>query len=207
MKIIFDLDGTLICCKKRIYDLFMDLSKNTTLDYDKYWALKFQGLSNELILKNQLMYSDERCEDFVFQWMEAIESEEYLSRDSVFDGVFDTLDFLKNSGCDLYICTARQSRESTINQLKRLKIYNYFEEILVTAQKEDKKTTLICSDIGWSDSDWILGDTGHDIRAGQVIGLNTCAVLTGIMTRERLIPYEPDFIIKDVSEFRSVKWK
>ena len=43
MKIIFDLDGTLICSKKRLHRLFLDLAGVTNLKFKSYWDLKHQG--------------------------------------------------------------------------------------------------------------------------------------------------------------------
>ena len=58
MKIIFDLDGTLICSKKRLHKLFLDLTKATNFELQSYWNLKHQGKRNEDILRDEFGFSE-----------------------------------------------------------------------------------------------------------------------------------------------------
>ena len=44
MKIFFDLDGTLINSKMRLYSLFQELVSASNLSFDEYWNLKKKKL-------------------------------------------------------------------------------------------------------------------------------------------------------------------
>lgn len=196
MKIIFDLDGTLICSKKRLHKLFLDLTGVTNLKFKSYWDLKHQGKTNEDILRSQLSFSELEIEVFLKNWMIKIEADYYLGLDTLIPDAYKALENL-NKSHDLFICTARQSISQTQKQLKKLSIFNYFKDIFVTEQKVDKFQILSNSNISFTSKDWIIGDTGNDINTGKKIGVQTCAVLSGFMSKSSLIGYSPDLIIED----------
>jgi len=201
MKIIFDLDGTLICSKKRLYELFCDLVGNRDLSFNSYWQLKFDGNSNQDILNNKFNYCDKETDFFITNWMEKIEKDCYLEMDRPIIGVHD---FLKNLSRDnqLYICTARQSKAQAMKQLKALDILGFFCEIFVSEQKYSKIDLLINSGIAFSKQDWFVGDTGHDINTGKQLGIQTCAVLSGFMSEKVLKSYSPDLIADNITLLR-----
>lgn len=198
MKIIFDLDGTLICSKKRLYELFCDLTETRELSFDLYWDLKFLGYTNEDILRNQLKFTANEIELFVSSWMYNIESDEYLKMDTLIDGAENFLRKISESN-KLYVCTARQSISQVTEQLTKLGILCFFQEIFVTEQKKTKKQLLLDSDLIFSIDDVFVGDTGHDIMTGKELGMTTFAVLSGFMSKEKLQFYSPDFIVNDIT--------
>lgn len=198
MKIIFDLDGTLICSKKRLHVLFCDLVKTDELNFDAYWNLKFTGHSNQDILKNKFGYSADEVELFVQHWMLNIESNQYLDMDSLIVGADKFLCKMSKTN-ELYVCTARQSVPQVIEQLKKLCILDFFKKIFVTEQIKSKKQLLIDSALVFSSQDCFIGDTGHDIMTGKELGMTTFAVLSGFMSRAKLQLYSPDFIVNDIT--------
>ncbi|SDG53233.1 HAD family hydrolase [Phytopseudomonas seleniipraecipitans] len=200
MKIIFDLDGTLICSKKRLYELFCDLVNNRQLDFNAYWELKFSGCSNQDIIRDKFQYSQDRVDNFVACWMGDIEDNHYLAMDTPIVGLAGFLD-RASSNHKLYVCTARQSAEQVKKQLQRLAILDFLEGVFVTEQKSSKAELLLESGIVFSKRDWFVGDTGHDIKTGKEIGTQTCAVLSGFMSEVALKCYNPDIIINDVTLF------
>lgn len=200
MNIIFDLDGTLIDSKERLYQLFQRLVPISTLTFDQYWRFKHNRLSNELILSTEFGYSDDDIRRFVQAWMGLIESAEFLSMDSSFYGVEETLVRL-GAQARLHVCTARQSRESAVAQLESLGLLNYFESLMVTEQKCSKDFIIGRHVSHLKREDWLIGDTGSDIKVAQSLGINSCAVLSGFMSRDALVGYEPTRIIDSVVRF------
>ncbi len=198
MKIIFDLDGTLICSKKRLYELFCDLTKSRKLSFSEYWGFKFRGYSNQDILKKEFDYSEEKIKKFITLWMNKIEDSYYLEMDAVIEGLQEFLEKISINN-QLYICTARQSIAQVNTQLKKLAILEFFEDIFVTEQSSTKAELLLNSGMVFSENDWFVGDTGHDIKTGQQLGVKTCAVLSGFMSESALKGYEPDSIINNVT--------
>ncbi len=198
MKIIFDLDGTLICSKKRLYELFCDLINSRELSFSDYWEFKFSGCSNQDILKNVFDYPEEKINKFFTLWMDKIEDSYYLEMDTVIEGLQEFLEKVSINN-QLYICTARQSVVQVKAQLKNLAILEFFEDIFVTEQCSTKTELLLNSGMVFSENDWFVGDTGHDIKTGQQLGIKTCAVLSGFMSESALKGYEPDSIINNVT--------
>ena len=199
MKIIFDLDGTLICSKKRLYELLCNLIQSRDLSFSDYWNLKYIGNSNQDILRERFDCTQDEISNFVNGWMKKIESDYYLEMDTLIDGTIEFLErIIQNNS--LYICTARQSTSQVAKQLESLSISKYFENIFVTEQKNSKAELLKNSGLKFTKHDWIIGDTGHDIITGKEIGINTCAVLSGFMSLDALIGYSPDIIVANIAK-------
>ncbi len=50
----------------------------------------------------------------------------------------------------------------------------------------------------------VIGDTGHDIACGKILGARTIAVATGSWTRDQLAQHAPDFLFDDLSDVDGV---
>lgn len=199
MNIFFDLDGTLIDSRTRLYDLFIELSK-IDITFDEYWFLKRQMISNQdILIKN--LFSQEQVSYFTDKWMEKIELPHYLGKDRKFDFTTQVLQALKKKGYKMFVITARQSIEEANNQLKDLGIFEYFDDFLVTEQRFEKCDLIKNYKVKITSNDFMVGDTGVDIKAGKTLGMKTVAVLTGFRSKENLVSYCPDYIYKDILEF------
>lgn len=198
MKIIFDLDGTLICSKKRLHELFCDLVNSRELDFSAYWDLKFNGCTNQDILREKFNYTDCLVANFVNDWMSKIETSYYLNMDTLIKDASEALHGFSQHH-DLYICTARQSAVQAVLQVQNLGILGFFKQIFVTEQNKSKIELINGSGLSFSSDDWFVGDTGHDILTGKALNIKTCAVLSGFMSKEALKAYDPDYIISSIS--------
>lgn len=199
MNIFFDLDGTLIDSRRRLYQLFQHLAPESKLTFEEYWEFKRNKVSNETILTKEFRFGPERVDRFVNDWMGKIETSEFLDLDQNFPGMHAALERLKRQAT-LFVCTARQTRKSTIDQLERLGLLNYFEDAMITEQRVSK-AKLIARISSLMPHDWIIGDTGLDIQAGRALGINTCAVLSGFLNEASLRPYMPDLILHRAADF------
>ena len=198
MNIIFDLDGTLICAKERLYRLFSDLVPEAKLTFDQYWQFKHARMSNLDILGSRLGFDEAMLRQFEANWMSLIEDEEYLCLDTPINGALECLEVLAAEN-SLYLCTARQSVSRAKEQLEKLGFAAFFEKLLVTQQSVTKESLILGEVANLSGRDWIIGDTGKDIETGKLLKMNTCAVLSGFMNELNLIKYEPDKLLADVS--------
>ncbi|MDO9187852.1 MAG: HAD hydrolase-like protein [Bacteroidia bacterium] len=199
IKIFFDLDGTIIDSKNRLYDLFVALT-GIDISFDEYWLIKKDMVSNEDIL-NRFLYTPDQIKSFRANWMDKIEQPEYLNKDQKFTFTQDVLETLQSNNYELYLITARQSKERVKVQLQDLDLLKYFKKLLVTEQKVKKQYLITQLDIKLSKNDFMVGDTGMDILTGKRIGVKTVAVLTGFRSKEQLLIYSPDFIYNDILEF------
>jgi len=198
MRVVFDLDGTLICSRERLYRLFLSLTKDSSIDYRLYWSCKFNGDSNQDILRKKLNYSEREVDCFVQSWLDLVESDYYLKMDMAIPGAVEFLEDLSEDN-ELYLCTSRQSISQTYKQLEDLNLLSFFQRVFVTEQKISKFELLKKSNIAFTNDDWLVGDTGHDIVTGKEIGVKTCAVLSGFMSSVLLTGYLPDMIVQDVT--------
>jgi len=199
MNLFFDLDGTLVDAKDRLYSLFIDISK-LNITFAEYWEKKQNMISNEDILRANL-FAPEEVDHFSNRWMENIESDDYLEKDKKFEFTDDVLKGFKKRGAHLFVITARQSKEQAVKQLKNLFLDEYFTEILVTEHKTDKTELIKNFKIDISSSDYLIGDTGLDIKTGKDLGIKTVAVLSGFRNKERLLAYKPDYIYQNILHF------
>lgn len=200
MNIVFDLDGTLIDSKSRLYQLFQHIVKQSDFTFEQYWALKKNKVSHYTILTEKFNFNTDELEKFNDIWMDKIESNKFLSLDTLINGVDNILKIL-STNANLYVCTARQHKPPVINQLKKFNINQYFTDVLVTEQKYSKQKLIGARVSCLSSNDWLVGDTGHDIETGKVLGMNTCGVKTGFQSERILCTYTPTILLESVTEF------
>jgi phosphoglycolate phosphatase len=201
MKIFFDLDGTLIDSRERLYRLFQHLVPASALTFDDYWNDKRNKINHSEILKTKFSYLQEEVIEFQERWMEQIELPEWLAFDKPFNGVTAFLKELKMNNT-LYLVTARQFESTALLQLTDYGWGDIFTKVFVTAQRTDKAEQIKSSLITTGIADWFIGDTGNDIQTGKQLGMKTAAVLSGFLNKEKLLEYEPDIIINTVIDFK-----
>lgn len=200
MKIFFDLDGTLIDSKSRLYHLFQEIVPKSNLEFEEYWIHKKNGISHSVLLSSMFNFSESDILLFENKWMKLIETKDWLKYDRPIAGVTDYLKSLKQQGFVLYVVTARQFKSVVFDQIESFGWDTFFEEILVTEQQSSKKS-LIEPHLSISEINWIVGDTGLDIKTGKLLGMKTVAVLSGFLNYDVLIKYSPHYIYQNVLEF------
>ncbi|MEN0053967.1 MAG: HAD hydrolase-like protein [Mucilaginibacter sp.] len=194
--IFFDLDGTLIESRPRLYQLFQHMVPSSKLTFDEYWLYKRNKITHREILQHAFSYTDDEIKRFEREWLTCIELPEWLALDKPFEGVSDYLSALKNKN-RLFIVTARQSENQALEQINHFGWLKYVESVFVTGQIQEKHD-LIKGRINVTPEDWFVGDTGKDIQTGKHLGINTAAVLTGFLSEKKILEYNPDIIEKEV---------
>ncbi len=196
VNIFFDLDGTLIDSRERLYLLFQYLVPKSGMNFNEYWDLKRNKHNHSSILKNHFDYTAENIQNFETKWMHEIELSNWLDYDRPFEGIYACLMAL-NKDNKLYLVTARQSEEIALRQISKFGWIDLFEKVFVTGQKVEK-FDLIKRNVDVSSDDWFVGDTGKDIQTGKLLGVRTAAVLSGFLSKKHLLEYEPDLIADNV---------
>jgi phosphoglycolate phosphatase len=180
--------------------LFQDLTPDSSLSYEQYWAFKKRRISNETILASEMGYDQSRVSKFLANWMTKIESPSYLQLDSSFARIHATLTQLRQNA-DLHVCTDRQKRQPVLDQLADFNLLKFFKQVMVTEQRHSKESMIAMHVADIRMQDWMVGDTGKDVETGKVLKIKTCAVLSGFLSIESLRYYNPDLIIDSVADF------
>lgn len=206
-----DLDGPIINCEKRYYEVYKDIVINLCGDpipKEEYWNKKRNRISEENILKQ----SNVKINDFDhFRDMKIslIEEEKYLEMDSLHKDSRQLLKNMKSVFGTIILITLRRNNIALEKQLNKFNIRQYFDFILSGFNNEippwkvkvDLFHTVISADDLSILKGSFIGDTETDILAGKQLGFKTIAVLSGIRSKEILEKYNPDYIINDLREF------
>lgn len=196
--IFFDLDGTLIDCSWRLYNLFQELNSASKLSYDEYWEIKRRPTNQKKLLCGMFDFSEDELNKFQSAWMEKVEDKERLATDIVFDEVIEVLGKLQKTN-NMYLVTHRQSKIKAEQQAEWLGIAKYFKNFLVT-ERRISKADLILQTLKVSENDILVTDTGEDIKEGKLLGIKTVAVSSGSLNSGVLAEYFPDKVFKTVGE-------
>ncbi len=166
--IFFDLDGTLVNPKKRLYKLFIELS-GSNIGYDEYWKYKKKGLNQVQML--ELVGYEFQHQLFKKAWLEEVERQDLLSFDDVFDDVFSTLEFAKANSIRMIIVTNRQSYDNLMWELEKIGISDFFDEVITTYQKCSKDRAILSAEIDTTNA-FFVGDSKEDMDAAAALGIS-----------------------------------
>jgi phosphoglycolate phosphatase len=204
--IFFDLDGPLLDVSPRYVALHHDLLRELGregMPAATYWQRKRARVPEERILEE--IGAGDLAGDYLPRRLGRIETPEYLRFDCAWPWAHETLAALRRQHT-LVIVTARAQRVLLLDQLDRLGLTPFFEEILSmpAGDRVDRQKARLIGDFlvrhGLDAEGWMVGDTEADIGAGRLVGLGTVGVLTGIRDRQFLLPAEPDHLLADIRE-------
>ena len=131
--------------------------------------------------------------------MQLIEDKEFLKYDILYDRAEELVKELSKQN-NVYIVTARQSKEKAQCQIKNLlKCHKSIKDILVTKRKTSKYD-LIKQNVFVTNKDYFIGDTDEDILAGKKLKIKTIGLYSGFFNKEFLSKFKPDLLLKDIQE-------
>lgn len=140
--VAFDLDGTLLDSKQRhkiVLDKVLD-DFGIQLDTSDLITFKLDGYSNkDYLIRKKIVNVDKICA----KWIELIEVENYLEYDKLYNDTISFLEFCKCENYKIVLVTIRANKFNAYNQLKKLKIFSFFDSIFVLSLKESKTKVLI----------------------------------------------------------------
>ena len=184
--IITDLDGTILDDSLRHYRCYVDIINSfggKCISQQDYWDAKRDGLNRRELLRLSCFRGT--YDDYLNSWVNLIETDEYLQFETLKNNALDTLIFLKDNSEKLILATMRQNRENLIRQLKKLNIFDFFDEIITANPLLTTKAEGLMKYYG--DIGYFIGDTEADLSAGQAIGFSFIFVEDGIRNANRNI--------------------
>lgn len=202
---IFDWDGTLVDSENHIVSSLEYASGQLglpNLGYDAYKNIIGLGMK-EALLSLYPNLSDRDVEKMRSAYADFFFRSEMTER-NLFDGVIDTLTFLKEQGVNLAVATGK-SRNGLNLALKSTGLGRYFDIERCADETRSKPHPMmleeICKYYGASRSECVMvGDTVYDLEMASRIGMDSIGVSYGVHETERLSLHAPREIIDHFSE-------
>lgn len=201
--LFIDLDGTIIDASARLYRLHQDMVQKvgftTPHSREEYIALKQIPIPEEEIIS---FITEPTQRNFYLQQRERnIEAWNYLALDVLFPWAKEALELLKKHNT-LILCTRRRNEKQVLKQLHHLGINNLFHDSIISPEQKKEKIETHPQFV--KKRSIIIGDTEEDIETGKKVGIKTIAVLSGYRNKEFLQKYEPDLIVENIKELKSI---
>ena len=210
---IFDLDGTLVDTapdfKNSINYMLNELNESeVSLDEIRNWVgYGARELIRRTVVDKNIPHDEKRIEEmlkiFLLHYTHNIDDDSVL-----FNNVKNVLEFLKNNGIKLAVCTNKMERLSNI-LLEKLNVLHMFDYLVggdsLRKSKPDPFPLLnICEKLNTEISDSIMiGDSVTDLNAGKGAGMPVVLVSYGY-TDNKDIYNEADLVINDFSQLKEL---
>ena len=210
---IFDLDGTLVDTapdfKNSINYMLNELNESeVSLEEIRNWVgYGARELIRRTVVDKNIPHDEQRIEEmlkiFLLHYTHNIDDDSVL-----FNNVRNVLEFLKNNGIKLAVCTNKMERLSNI-LLEKLNVLHMFDYLVggdsLRKSKHDPFPLLnICEKLNTEISDSIMiGDSVTDLNAGKGAGMPVVLVSYGY-TDNKDIYNEADLVINDFSQLKEL---
>lgn len=210
---IFDLDGTLVDTapdfKNSINYMLNELNESeVSLEEIRNWVgYGARELIRRTVVDKNIPHDEQRIEEmlkiFLLHYTHNIDDDSVL-----FNNVRNVLEFLKNNGIKLAVCTNKMERLSNI-LLEKLNVLHMFDYLVggdsLSKSKPDPYPLLnICEKLNTEISDSIMiGDSVTDLNAGKGAGMPVVLVSYGY-TDNKDIYNEADLVINDFSQLKEL---
>ena len=210
---IFDLDGTLVDTapdfKNSINYMLNELNESeVSIKEIRNWVgYGARELIRRTVVDKNIPHDEQRIEEmlkiFLLHYTHNIDDDSVL-----FNNVRNVLEFLKNNGIKLAVCTNKMERLSNI-LLEKLNVLHMFDYLVggdsLSKSKPDPFPLLnICEKLNTEISDSIMiGDSVTDLNAGKGAGMPVVLVSYGY-TDNKDIYNEADLVINDFSQLKEL---
>ena len=210
---IFDLDGTLVDTapdfKNSINYMLNELNESeVSLEEIRNWVgYGARELIRRTVVDKNIPHDEQKIEEmlkiFLLHYTHNIDDDSVL-----FNNVRNVLEFLKDNGIKLAVCTNKMERLSNI-LLEKLNVLHMFDYLVggdsLSKSKPDPFPLLnICEKLNTEISDSIMiGDSLTDLNAGKGAGMPVVLVSYGY-TDNKDIYNEADLVINDFSQLKEL---
>ena len=210
---IFDLDGTLVDTapdfKNSINYMLNELNESeVSLEEIRNWVgYGARELIRRTVVDKNIPHDEQKIEEmlkiFLLHYTHNIDDDSVL-----FNNVRNVLEFLKDNGIKLAVCTNKMERLSNI-LLEKLNVLHMFDYLVggdsLSKSKPDPFPLLnICEKLNIETSDSIMiGDSATDLNAGKGAGMPVVLVSYGY-TDNKDIYNKADLVINDFSQLKEL---
>lgn len=200
--LLFDLDGTLTDSKPGILNSMKYAFEKLGYAYDGLDLNQFLG--PPLADTFQQTVGTEYMEDAIHYFRERYAGGG-MFENTLYDGVVDMLDNLRNTGCKLAIATSKLEHSARII-LEHFGIIDYFATVTGSLfdnsrQKKTEVITLALELTGFANTDALMiGDRYHDLDAAAQLGIDAMGVLYGYGSMEELSAHPSIYLAESPSD-------
>ena len=197
--VLFDLDGTLIDPKRRLYTLFAELT-HCRLTYEAYWERKDAGYNQKRMLE-EVGYDAALIPGFADLWHQEIERQDLLDLDRVFEDVTETIHGLASKGIRMYIVTNRLSLDGVGYEMDRFGLGGSFSGILSTKQQCTKAEAVRRAGVDLAGAVFV-GDSREDMETAGALGIPGILLTRGTDRKNGTVT--ADHYIDNLGELRGI---
>ena len=217
LRLITDFDGPIIDVSQRYYQVYqecLESSRNPNqavkqLTKEEFWQLKRSRVPEKQI--GMISGLDEtQAQAFAQLRRQTVHTPLYFEYDTLALGAVAALEKVQQAGVDLAVMTMRRMRELDYafdrHDLGRFfpkdRCYCLSNDYVKTRDIDDKPLLMerALVELPPASDTWMVGDTEADIITAKKHGVKVIGVLSGIRDRASLEVYQPDWIVKDLSE-------
>ena len=121
-----------------------------------------------------------------------------------FVGIVDLIKEFKKKGIRMVILSS-DFPETLLREIDDYGLKNIFDEVITDSHDKAEEIVDLMKNNSFLPNETIfLGDTNHEIEVGKKVGIMTGAVTWGFNTEKNLKAKNPDFIIHDLKELKTV---
>jgi pyrophosphatase PpaX len=202
--LLFDLDGTIV----DTIELIMQSMEFAFSDFDGPKPSREQWLEGLGIPLRTQLAAHARTEQQL-EWMIAryriFQGEHHDRMTLLYPGVAEVLASLRSAGHSMAIVTSK-FHAGAVKALTHVACMDHFDAIIGADSAEFAKprpepVLLALKKLGAApENALMIGDSPHDISAGNAAGVQTAAVLWGAFSREQLFPANPTYWLSSIGE-------
>lgn len=217
LRLITDFDGPIIDVSQRYYQVYQECLDSSRapnqavkqLSKEEFWQLKRSRVPEKQI--GMMSGLDEaQAQAFAQLRRQTVHTPPYFEYDNLAPGAVAALEKVQQAGVDLAVMTMRRMRELDYafdrHDLGRFfpkdRCYCLSNDYVKTRDIDDKPLLMerALVELPPASDTWMVGDTEADIITAKKHGVKVIGVLSGIRDRASLEVYQPDRIVKDLSE-------
>ncbi|WP_192598699.1 pyrophosphatase PpaX [Sporosarcina limicola] len=204
--LLFDFDGTLLDTNELIIQTFQSvLNNHYPGKYERIDILPFLGPT---LMESFASVDPEKVEQFIEEyraWNVSMHDELAIE----FDGVSETLKFLKAAGMKMAIVSTKKN-DMVMKGLDLLDAEGVFDTVIgfddVTNTKPHPEPILLALERldTTKEETLMIGDNFHDIEGGKNAGVRTAGVAWSAKGEAFLQTYNPDYMLHHISDLLKI---
>ncbi len=201
--VLFDLDGTLIdSIGLLLASVKYAFEGRTLVPTEAEWIA---GIGTPLAKQLEPYSASPVDVELLVSRYRAFQNEAHDRMTRAYDGVTETLQTLEANGHPMGVVTSK-GNNMMMKSLRFTGIERFMKSLIgcdsCAIHKPDPfPVRMALGELGYEPHEAVfIGDSPHDVSAGNAAGVTTVGALWGPFTRQTLEPYKPSFFLDDIRQ-------